>query len=210
MEIALIHHPALIENDNAVCHTGNRVQIVRDKHHRDLVLALDAQQFIQDFKLGDCVNRSGRLVGDQQLGRYSRRNADHNALQHTAGKLVRVLFKHLLRVADAHHVQHVQRAAADLRCIPRIMRGKGLRDLRADPVQRVKAGHGILQDNAYLAASQAAQLLRTPAQQIFALKTGAAGYTEVFVQQPHGCLHGHGFAAARLAQNAETLACCYR
>ncbi len=71
MEIALIHHPALIENDNAVCHTGNRVQIVRDKHHRDLVLALDAQQFIQDFKLGDCVNRSGRLVGDQQLGRYT-------------------------------------------------------------------------------------------------------------------------------------------
>ena len=48
------------------------------------------------------VEGRGRLVGEQEAGFAGQRHGDHDALAHTAGKLVRV-------VADAH----VRRGYAD-------------------------------------------------------------------------------------------------
>ena len=49
-----------------------------------------SQQQLQDLVLDGDVERGGRLVGEQQLGRAGERDGDHHALAHAAGKLVRI------------------------------------------------------------------------------------------------------------------------
>ena len=79
----------------------------------------------------------------------------------------------------------------NLLCCPVIMRRKRLSDLLSNAVQRIKAGHGVLKNDAHLSAAQTAQLLGTLAQKFFPLKLCTALDMEAVVQQTHRRFHRH-------------------
>ena len=66
------------------------------------------QKFIENFILGDGINGRGRFVCNQKSRFHGGCNADHDALEHTAGKLMRIFFQHFLRDSDAHFFQQFQ------------------------------------------------------------------------------------------------------
>ena len=66
---------------------------------------------------------------------------------------MRVLLQHLLRITNPHFLQHLQRTLADIRLAPIIVGRKGFGNLGSDPVERIKTGHRVLKDDAYLTAS---------------------------------------------------------
>ena len=76
-------------------------------------------------------------------------------------------------------------------CCPVIMRRKRLGDLLSNAVQRVKAGHRVLKNDAHLFTAQTAQFLGTLAQKLFPLKLCTALDMEAVVQQAHRRFHRH-------------------
>lgn len=100
LEIAAVHHCSVIQHHDTVCHARNGVQIMRNEDHGCVVIFFNMQKFIQNLILGDGINGRGRFVCYQKSRFHGRCNADHNALEHTAGKLMRIFFQHFLRVSD--------------------------------------------------------------------------------------------------------------
>ena len=76
-------------------------------------------------------------------------------------------------------------------CCPVIMRRKRLSDLLPNAVQRIKAGHRVLKNDAHLSTAQTAQFLGTLAQKLFPLKLCTALDMEAVVQQAHRRFHRH-------------------
>ena len=72
------------------------------------MIFFDMQKFIQNLILGNGINGRGWLVCNQKSRFHGCCNADHNALEHTAGKLMRIFFQHFLRVSDEHFFQQFQ------------------------------------------------------------------------------------------------------
>ena len=74
-------------------------QLVEDRHH---------------LGLGGHVERGGGLVGQEQPRLGQQRGGDHDALQHAARQLVRVLAQPPLAVVDADLVEQLRRPACGL------------------------------------------------------------------------------------------------
>ena len=72
---------------------------------------------------------------------------------------MRVFFQNLFAVPDPHLIENFQTPAANLLDVPGGVGGKGFRHLVSNAVERVKTGHGILQDHGDPASAEAAQLL---------------------------------------------------
>ena len=85
---------------------------------------LDTDKFFQNLILCDGIDGGGRLIGDQKLRLQGHGNADHDALEHAAGKLVRVFFQNLFAVPDSHLIENFQTPAANLLDVPRGVGGK--------------------------------------------------------------------------------------
>ena len=60
--LAQIHH------DHIVRHFRDDTEVMRDKHDCHLVFGLKVTQQVEDLRLGCHIERSGRLVGDQEPG----------------------------------------------------------------------------------------------------------------------------------------------
>ena len=108
LEIAAVHHSSVIQHHDTVCHARNGVQVMRNEDHSRVMIFFDMQKFIENFILSDGIDRRGRFVCNQKRRFHGCCNADHNALEHTAGKLMRIFFQHFLRVSDAHFFQQFQ------------------------------------------------------------------------------------------------------
>ena len=84
-DLARVHHRG------PVADRGGQLQVVGDEQHRQAELAAQVVQDRHHLGLGGDVERGRRLVGEQQLRLGQQRGGDHDALQHAAGQLVRVL-----------------------------------------------------------------------------------------------------------------------
>ena len=80
-----------IHHRDAIGGFGDHAHVVGDQHHRGAVVAAKALQQGDDLRLDRHVERSGRLVGDDELRVRRERQGDHDALAHAAGELVRVM-----------------------------------------------------------------------------------------------------------------------
>ena len=87
---------------------------------------------------------------------------------------------------------------------------KGFGNLGSDPVEGVKTGHRVLENDAYLAAPQTAQLFITFPQQFFSLEFGASKHVESMIQKAHRRFHRHGFSTSGLPKDSKTLSRIYR
>ena len=112
---------------------------------------------LEDVGLDGDVEGGGRLVGDQEVGAVGERHGDHDALALAAGELMRVGAESLLGVADADPGQEVEDAGAGGGAGEALVEREALADLLLDGVERVQAGHRLLEDEADVVAADAAQ-----------------------------------------------------
>ena len=122
---------------------------------------LQLLQQVEDLGLDRHVERGGRLVGDQQHRIAGERHGDGGALAHAARELVRVLPGAPRRVGDADLGEQVDRGVERrVACARAEMDADRLGDLVADGVDRVEAGHRLLEHHGDVVAADAAQRLR--------------------------------------------------
>ena len=106
---ARLHHPAGVEDRDAVGDRGHDAEVVGDQDHREIVLAAQAVEQPQDPRLDGDVERRRRLVGDQQLRPAGESDRDRDPLPHPARELVRVGTEGLTAVRDAHLLEQLER-----------------------------------------------------------------------------------------------------
>ena len=101
------HRLAVMHDDEPVSDERQHAEVMRDEDHGDFPALLDAQEFLHDGILADGVDGCRWLVGDDQRRLHADGQPDHDALQHAARELVRVLAQHVRRVVDAHQAEDV-------------------------------------------------------------------------------------------------------
>ena len=101
-----------VHDQDAVSYFGDGAQVMGDEQHGGIFLLFDTDKFFQNLVLGDGIDGGGRLIGNQKLRLQGHGNADHDTLEHAAGKLVWVFFQNLFSVSDPHLFQNFQRAGA--------------------------------------------------------------------------------------------------
>ena len=85
-----LYQAALFHHADPVCKMPYQIQVVRDEQHRHVFFALQLIQQLQNLYLDRHVQRSSRLVGNQQFRFAGQRHRDHRALALAAGELMRV------------------------------------------------------------------------------------------------------------------------
>ncbi len=100
-DVAELDDPARVHDHDAVGELRDHAEVVRDQDCRRVRLALSGPQHLDDLRLDRHVERSRRLVGDQDRRRVGDRHRDHAALSHATRELVRVLVDRAVR--DAGH-----------------------------------------------------------------------------------------------------------
>ena len=197
----MLDHLAGVHHHDIVHQVGDHAQVVGDQDDRGAELLLQAAQQVEDLRLDRDVERGGRFVGDQQLGIARQRHADHRALPHAAGQLVRIgagarVPDRGCRPARSISIARCQAAARDVAA----MQAHRLGDLLAHGEHRVQRGHRILVDHRDVAAAQRAQARGVHRHDVLAVEQDAAAddARRRARDQPHQRQRGHGLAAARI------------
>ena len=199
-DLAGLHHR------DAVGDAADDAEVVGDEQHRHALGLLHLGEQVEDLGLDGDVERGGRLVGDQDVGAVGQRHGDHHPLALAAGELVRVGAEALLGVADADLGQEVEDAGAGRGAGQALVQREALGDLLLDGVQRVEAGHRLLEDEADVVAAGAAQGALVGGQHLGAAVADGAGDVGVVGQQADGGEGGDRLAGAGLADEGEGLA----
>ena len=197
--------PCLHHRD-AVGDAADDAEVVGDEQHRHALGLLHLGEQVEDAGLDGDVERGGRLVGDQDVGAVGQRHGDHHPLALAAGELVRVGAEAILGVADADAGQQVEDAGAGGGAGQALVQREALGDLALDGVQRVEAGHRLLEDEADVVAAGAAQGALVGGQHLGAAVADRAGDVGVVGQQADGGEGGDRLAGAGLADEGEGLA----
>ena len=85
-----LHHLAGIHHDDARADAGDDAEVVADQDDGGAEIAVEFAQQFENLRLDGDVERSGRLVGDQQRRLVANAHRQHHALAHAAGELVRI------------------------------------------------------------------------------------------------------------------------
>ena len=91
---AILDQPPGIHDAEPVGDRGMDGHVMGDKHHRRLQPLLHLLDQRQHILLHQHVERSGRLVRDDELRLTNRRQRNRQPLAHPAGQLVRKRFQH--------------------------------------------------------------------------------------------------------------------
>ncbi|MNV03149.1 hypothetical protein D3C71_934020 [compost metagenome] len=148
---------AMPHDHDAVSDLGDDAHVVRDEEHRHADFALQVSDQVDDLGLHRHVQRGGRLVGDQQLRPAGKRHRDHHALAHAAGQIAWVLRHAARRLGHLHRFQHGLRLGPGGFARDVLVQQVDLGKLVADRHDRVKRGHGLLEDHGYLVATDPPQ-----------------------------------------------------
>ena len=168
-DLAVLHHadPVGIAADD--------LQIMGDQQQRQPALGPQPRQQLQDLRLDGDVQRGGRFVGDQQRGIVGQRHRDHDALPLAAGELVRERVQPMLGIGKAGLAQHFDHAFAQAVSRHAAMQRDRLGDLAADAMQRIEAGHRLLEHHAGQLAARAMQCVGIGADHLLFVQQDAAG-----------------------------------
>ena len=147
---------AAVHHLHAVGNLGDDAHVVGDEHHAHLHLMLQGADQGQNLRLDGDVERGGRLVGDQQRGLAGERHGDHHPLAHAARELVREAGEDVLRLGDAHQVEHAQCFGVGRGVVHALVFADRLGDLLAGGEHRVERGHRLLKDHRDVSAADAA------------------------------------------------------
>lgn len=146
---------ARVENPDAIADACDDGQVVADHENRDVELAPDRRDQVQDGRLHGRVEAGRGLVKDQERGVRREGHRDDRALLHTAAELVGIALGDVCGTWHPHALEHVDGGRERVRRIHPAMRGEDLRDLLAHGHRRVERRAGVLVDHGDLVAAQA-------------------------------------------------------
>ncbi len=132
------------KDDDAIGAVGGDGKVVGDQENRDAVRRGQRPDVIEDPLLHRHVERSRRLVGDDELRHGADRSSDQDALSHAAGKLMRKLPGAERRIGKPDLAQKLDGPPSGLASAQEPMDDERLGDLMADPVQWVEGHHRVL------------------------------------------------------------------
>ena len=201
-------------DDLAVAHDGNAAgyladdgEVVAGEEHGQLALALEGFEQVENLGLNGDVERSGRLVGEQQIWLVDEGHGDQNALALAAGELVWIVVEASSGIGNGDGFEgldrlFMKRGAANLRTVG----ANGLGDLAANCHDRVERSHRLLKDHGDLAAAQGAHGLVGQTDEFPALPADGSLDARRGTEQSENGQGGDAFARAGLADQAQDLA----
>ena len=199
--------PARVHDHDAVGDVGDDPHVMGDENDRGAEVGLEPPDQLEDLGLDRDVERSRRLVGDQEVGVARERHRDHHPLAHAARELMRVVVDPLLRVGDPDGAEELGRPVVGLRLGAALVLADLLGDLPTDPVDRVERGHRVLEDHRDLCAADLPHRVLADLHQVAALVDDLALEHRVRVDdEPHDRHHRDALAGARLPDDAHHLA----
>ncbi|MNN10862.1 hypothetical protein D3C81_1237980 [compost metagenome] len=136
-----------------------QIEVVTDQQQRHAEALLQLDQQLKNLLLHRDVERRGRLVSDQQFRLIRQRHRNHHPLPLTTGKLMRIGFQALQRLANADQFQQLQRPFTGSAALEAFVNLQYFADLLFHRVQRVQRGHRLLENHRNAVAAQAAHLL---------------------------------------------------
>ncbi|MPL96994.1 hypothetical protein SDC9_43181 [bioreactor metagenome] len=206
LDRARLDDPAGIHHADPLADLRDGAQIVADEDGGHAGLAPQPGQKFEDLRLDRGVKRSGRLVGDQQLGPAGERHRDHQPLALAAGKLVGVEVEAARRVGDADHLHQPDRLGLRRRAAQVAMEPQRLADLLAHPDHRVQRARRVLEDHRDALAAHRFQCLARRAHELARAQPDRARDPCLRRQEAKRREPGYRLAAARLAHQAKRLA----
>jgi hypothetical protein len=181
---------------DAVAEMPDDAEVVRDEQHRQVELAAQAQEQIDDLRLDRHVERGDRLVADEEVGLHGERAGDGDALALPAGELVRIAAD-IVRI-EPDRLEPCPRDLAGLLSFHEPVRQRPLEDGLADAHARVERRERVLEHGL------------DPRRQLAAVRRDRAAvekHATLARHQDAGDDAAEGrLAAARLADEAERLA----
>ena len=136
-----------IHDRDAICHLDRRPDVMGHEDHGETELALQFAQQQQDLNLDGCIERGGRLVGEQQLRPAGQRKRDHRPLAHAATQFVGIGIEPPLRAGNSHAFEQLQCALTSLVCTDRLVATNRLDNLCAHGIDRVECEKRLLEDH---------------------------------------------------------------
>jgi hypothetical protein len=196
-----------VHHRHPLARLGHDAQVVGDEHHRRAQVGLQRSDQVEDLRLDGHVERSRRLVGDEQLGAGGQRHGDHHPLRLAARELVGVRAGPAAGIGDADPIEHLDGSFLAGLALEALVHLVDLGDLEADPVGRVQRRDRLLEDHADAVAAHVAHLGLRLGQQLLAGEAHRAAHDAPgLVDEPQHRERGHALARARLADEAEDLA----
>lgn len=206
-DVAGLHDPAAVHDGDPVGGLGHHAEVVGDEDDGHAVPLPQLDQEIEDLPLHGDVEGCGRLVGDEHPRPGDQRGRDHHALAQPAGELVRVLPVAAFRVGDAYLVQGRDGGLPGFGPGQPLVVPEHFGDLAADPLERVEAGHRVLEDHGDVMAPDPAELLLGEREQVVAVEEDLAAAVDAGrrrVEAQYG-ERGGRLPAAGLADDGERL-----
>ena len=113
-----------VHDEHLVGDVAGAREVVRDVEEREVAILLEREHQVQDPDPDRDVEHRGRLVGEDHARLDRERAGDRDALALSAGELVRVLARDVLRRHEPDRLQQLVHALADLLLAARC-RGSG-------------------------------------------------------------------------------------
>ena len=104
------HRFTRVHHQNIVRHTGNDTQVVGNHNGCCARFVLRLIYHLKHLRLNGHIQCSGGLIGDQNTRVIRNSHCNHNALAHTARKLVRVRTQTICRGRNTHQTHQLDRA----------------------------------------------------------------------------------------------------
>ncbi|SCB34453.1 hypothetical protein GA0061099_1005182 [Bradyrhizobium yuanmingense] len=202
----LLDDAAGIHHRDAVAILRDDAEVVADQHHGHAELAADRGEQLQDLCLNGGIERSGRLVRDQEIGIPGQRHRDHDALDLAAGEFVRIGLEPAASVGNADEIKQPPRLRLHGVALEIAMQRQRFAKLPADGQHRVERARRILEDHGDAPAPDLIELGGRRAENLAPVEPHRARDLRMARQQPQRGEPGHRFAGAGLADEADGLA----
>lgn len=185
-------------------------EIVRNEKHGKAKPRTKIGKEIENLCLYRHVERCGWLIGDQQARPVDDRHGNHDALPHSARKLMWVIASTAEGVGNGYVIHCFDGTLGSLAFGNWLVGKDGFGDLIAHAHDRVERGHGFLKNHGNLRTAQAAHgiagKLREIARPSFGREQDFSTDLCLRGKQPHDGERSERFAGTRFADEAEDFA----
>ena len=144
---SFFHNISGIHNNHVICHLCNDAQVMRDQHDGHIHFLFQLAHLIQNLCLNRYIQRSRRLICDQQLRITYQSHCNHDTLTHTTGKLVRIAFHDFFRSRNTNQFYHFQSFCSCFFFCCICMEKNTFHDLMSDFEYRIQRSHRLLEDH---------------------------------------------------------------
>ncbi len=147
----------MTHDDDAVAHTGHNAHIVGNEGDARTGFAFQFVHQLQHLRLHGHIERSRRLVGQQELRIAEHGDRNHDALAHAAREFMRELVHPACGFRDSHILQPIDTDPVGSFPLQPFVKSEHFAHLRADGHVRRQAGQRILEDHGHPGTANFAQ-----------------------------------------------------